>query len=764
MKRNNTTSTILGVLCALAALMISVDTLAGGYEPANSLGWPLWNAAQNPMTRRTRIWTSLGEIQETWLHSGYDFRGKVGDRVKTIAGGWVLFTHNLPNCKSLDGAPNDCRVYIQGVPTDSSGNAVNEANADHEYVYYYSHLWYGDDLDAATTPDGAIVSAATRKKLENAGGNGHPVQPNTDVSAGTVIALIAAFPDADGPYENWEHLHLGIFDRLDNYNAISSLTALIKGNDPYMYDAVDPTVHDIYLMMNEDADPGNSANSVQPSGECGEIPRDHYDIVAEADDRFERAEDLNSGEEGDDWWVPETREGERLSVHEAWYKIQKVGTGLPEEPTVWFDFDKMPFNCMKDPSEWGSCPEFTDQNFWDHSINLESGAAHPGYNYYNIIYNDNSDMANGGIEYENYLILTNAWGIDGMWDATDMDRYPDGQYQITVRALDQAGRMDQRSKLVYLGNGGTCTCDNLPPAIYVKDNPDDDGAIPSESPHWISSDIVILEHTPNPARPINEDIFGVASDEIDTNKQYDVWVRVHRLNCAPTDEIEAKVIALDPAMILNPDDTAANPEYITNDQYDPGDNEFVGFGTDNNMFEYIGPFLWEPNHTGHRCLIARVKFASEGDPADEWGVPVQEDNRYTQRNLQAGGNNFEINNPYQTAKNIEIEFDARTFPIEKPGASVTLTVEYNSALYNAWSNVPGTTLTVNSSGKIALTLHGNKIRLPAATLPGLIRLDASVTGVLPSDIQGTFVVDFSEYVNGVLWGGMSFYIGQVIPE
>jgi hypothetical protein len=183
------------------------------------------------------------------------------------------------------------------------------------------------------------------------------------------------------------------------------------------------------------------------------------------------------------------------------------------------------------------------------------------------------------------------------------------------------------------------------------------------------------------------------------------------------------------------------------------------------MYEYIGPFFWVPSHTGHRCLIARAKFVSE-DPDDVEGQSVPEDNRYTQRNLQEVGadNSFKIVNPSQYSAAIEIEFDARTLPMAEPGSSVALTVEYNAALYAAWTDVSGTSLTTNSEGDIVLHLYGNRIRLPAANLPGLIRLDASVDMSPPTDIEDTFEVYFAEYVNDVLSGGMSFQTTNVIIE
>ncbi len=773
MKTNNTISATLIFLCLFSVLTMTAKARAAGYEPAGSLDWPLWNALQSPMVERTRIWTYLGEIQNRTgagnaLHSGNDFRGKDGDVVKAVAAGNVWYTHHRQSdCQTDLGSANSCRIYILGKPTNSAGEEVADmADADHQYVFYYSHLWYGDMYDSSNTPDGAIITSETRAALEQAKTTGN--QPydiddwedgessSTHISAGQAIALIADF-------SGWNHLHFGIYDRLDNYNAIAPLTAMKKTN-PHTFDAEDPIVYDMFLMTDQTAYP-NTTNSTQPEGECGEIPRDQYDIIADAKDRFEREGDIDLGLEGDDWWVPETREGETLSLHEAKYVIRNIGTGVSEEH-IWYNFDKMPFECVGDPTEPGySCPVFSDSNFWNHSIDEAwgySGAVIPGLPYAETIYSSYSNMANAGSEPHNYLILTNPWGTDNNWDATNTTLYPDGQYQVMVQAYDQSGRMDYFTKFVYLGDGSPCTCGDLPPAIYVRDNLDDVGAIPTETPHWVSRDIVILE--PGEGRPASRDTRGIASDDVEIGIPYEVWVRVHRLNCAPTEEIEAKVMALKPTPVLDPDDPESETEYITTG-YEAGDSVFVGFDLDDTEYEYIGPFEWTRVNGGHRCLIARVKYTSE-DPDDVEGELVQEDNRYTQRNLQEvdgfSSNEFRIVNPHEDPAEIEIEFDARSLPIEQPGAAVTLIVEFNSALYEAWSDVPGTAISTNTAGDIVLSIYGSRVRLPAATLPGFISLNALVELSAPAATSDTFEVYFAEWVDGVLRGGMSFWIQNVI--
>ncbi len=757
MNRNSIISAYLAFLCLFAVLSTQVDAHAEGYQPYQSLKWPLWNKSHTD-AERTRIWTYLGEPQDREpgkaLHSGNDFRGIKGDVVKAVAAGNVWFTHKLSECRNSAGY--DCRIYILGKPTTSNGDEVElESDADHRYVYYYSHLWLGDSTDLQNTPDDAIVTSETREKLESASSGGktsYPVNNNTEIAAGEAIALIGKFP-------NWRHLHFGIYDKLDNYNAIAPLTALEKNNNPDTYDAEDPLVHSVYLMTDNQVllEP-SSTNSEQPEGDCGTITRQHYHILAAADDRFERVEDLAVGQSGDEWWV-DNQVGERLSVHEASYIIRRVGADDEGEENTWFNFDKMPFECTGDPNAVGySCANFADRDFWDYSIDAsdDGGAVLPGLTYASIIYHGESDMAQGKVEHDNFINLTNEWGEEGYWDATDETKYPHGQYQITVRVFDQARREGQLTSWVYLGDDSTdCTCSDLPPAIYLRDNQDDDGAIPSETPHWISRDIVILE--PGEGPPTSENTRGISSNDIQMNTPYEIWVRVHRLNCASTDTIQAKVIELKPSPILDPNDPASESVDITQG-YKSGDIDF-GFGDKNDPnFGHIGPFDWTPTHSGHRCLIARVKFESESNPSEE--ELVQDDRRYTQRNLQEidgqTPSQFWIINPHQSSAEIGIEFDARSLPIGQPGAAVTLTMEHNTELYNAWSNVPGTAIATNAAGEIELSFYGSKIWLPTATLPGNIHLEGSVELSAADGTCDRSEVYFAEWVDGTLRGGMSF--------
>ncbi|MCP4678917.1 MAG: hypothetical protein GY854_26195, partial [Deltaproteobacteria bacterium] len=102
------------------------------------------------------------------------------------------------------------------------------------------------------------------------------------------------------------------------------------------------------------------------------------------------------------------------------------------------------------------------------------------------------------------------------------------------------------------------------------------------------------------------------------------------------------------------------------------------------------------------------------------------------------------------------EFDCNEFPIYEPRAIVRLLLQYHPAIENAWANVPGTTLTsLPDTQQLMLQIEQCKITLPAFTLEGLKQLLATAQLVLPSTVTGTYDVDFSEYINGKLGGGMT---------
>ena len=80
----------------------------------------------------------------------------------------------------------------------------------------------------------------------------------------------------------------------------------------------------MYLLEDESA---NLSTEVIPSGDCNQIDRADLDLIAEVEDRFERLEDIDTGVEGDAWWVPEFWEGETIDVHGASYVVKNVESG-----------------------------------------------------------------------------------------------------------------------------------------------------------------------------------------------------------------------------------------------------------------------------------------------------------------------------------------------------------------------------------------------------------------------------------------------------
>jgi hypothetical protein len=767
--------------------------LADGYIPAHSLPWPLWNKATN--TERTRIWTSLGEPQwradgppgtpayGLWaLHSGNDFRGNGGDQVHAVVSGNLWYTYQIDGCNDNSGNFIYCRMYVLGKVTDQNGTEEGSPSFDtngvqHQYVYYYSHLWYGGDPGnppAGVTP----VTEQMRHVIENASnragesapplgtnGNGIPIGPETAIAAGDHIADIAYF-------SGWPHLHFGIYDKLDNYNAVNAITALKQGNNPDAYDERSPIITDIVFMPDGDT---NTTNKKTPSGDCNEIPRIAYDIAANIDERFEPDSRLNDGVPGDDWWFDTGKNGYNIEVFEARYSVRNMNTGNLENHT-WFKLDRVPFCiydgspiCQNTPSNV-ICSALTDSNFWGYTVNCEDspgdpcGAATPGEDYSKYLFDLwDTNMAVTSPELPNWIKVTNSGGIDGKWDATNTQSYPDGLYQIQVQAYDEAGNFDVENRFVYLNSSGLpCNCDNLPRDAYVRDNLNDIGAIPSETPFWQSPDIIVLNHD-DPIQNLDENSAGIASTEIEAGTTYDVWVRVLNKFCNTIDNIQTEVMALWPSMILDPSDPEAQTEYITAG-FQGSLNLGAGGPNMTPAYGYLGPFTWTPAYTGHRCLIAKIQSIQDpfGSVQD-----VQQNNNYTQRNIQVSGasNSFRIANTYQRAANVAIKFDCNNLPIYEQGSSVELRVQNYQPLVAAWTGVPGTVFTdYPANGEIGLTFNRCKVEMPPASFEPYVKLPATVNIQVSPGVVGDFTVNLSEYIDGELKGGMSFEKSTIIIQ
>jgi hypothetical protein len=696
---------------AFLLLVLATTGCPGGYEPPNTLQWPLRSAVTGD--DRAALGSSFGEFQHygdpPYLHTGIDIRGLEGDPAIVVADGniWMIANFGADSCAT----GTSCRLYIKG--------------ADNRYIYYYSHLRLYNEAEEMTSEVRDKILNATRK------GSGYSVNPGTDVTAGQVLSGIADFAS-----DTWAHLHFSIIDSTQNYDVINPLTALDGGGaTPPILDDERPRISALELQQD------GTTTVVVPAGVCDEVSG-VLDIAATMKDSFST---MNP--------APEPVPGviDSIGVYEAEYRIRNVATAALTTGT-WYRFDRAPILCAG-PSRGLSCPTLLSaSDFYANSIDTVHGALTMGEPYVGVLFSDPQSQSGyntpGGETYVH--LLTNEWGVDGSWDTTAA---ADGLYQVSVETADHAGNRRAKSLFVLVNNSGTpADPDTTHRDAYVRDNGSDIGAIPSTlggEPFWVSQDIMVF-----PAGTPVDVNSSAGSSQVDAGEIYDVYVRVTNDRCSTVSEIKTRVYSANPAMILDAsefvDITAgfvgdvSNPDGLTLGPIEKG---------------LLGPFTWAPtmaeatSNNGHRCLMALID--STDDPVGPDPNAVADDNNIAQRNMQVEDPSFGMGNPDPAAAMIEIEFRCNDFPVADPEALAELSVEYHPLLADAWSTVSGATV-VQDQKRLSVRFETCNVTLPGVRLPALLKLQAWMRLILPPETTGGFRVDLSERVNGDLRGGMSF--------
>jgi hypothetical protein len=694
-----------------------------GYEPANTLPWPVLHQVSDQPRRA--VWSSFCEYQNRWgtpwFHSGFDIRGVYQDKIMVVAAGNVWMVANLDQCYQGPDEGHACRLYV--------------VSTDRRYIYYYSHLFLGPETGITSTAREKIVNASMK------GAASYTINTGTDVAQNDLLAYMANF-------SGWNHFHFGIIDADENYDMLNPLTAF--SNVPI--DDEPPTIAS--LEFYQAGTPETSPVLVTPQGACHVVSGD-LDIVAAMEDTFYTTNpapvDLTGG-------------ATSTGIYEARYIVRPVSSATPAIDKVWYRFDRAPVSCAGE-LRGNDCPStITESQFFSVSIDTGMGAAHWGESYASVLYSDAlSDSDYDGSETYAH-ILTNSWGVDGSWDTTSM---ADGLYQVSVEASDLAGNKAAMSRFVYVHNASGSFDSNLViPDAYIRDNNQDIGDIPSTlggKPFWTSPDIVVVPQGAS-TPPVDSDYAGNA--QVMAGWTYDVYIRIHNDRCVPVAGVKAKVYSANPAMII---DTSEWNE-ITGGSF-VGDTAHPGGVTvPAGNAALLGPLTWTPtaaeaaSNNGHRCMLAYI--TSNDDPYTTLPDVVKDNDNIAQRNMQVEGlTAFSIYNPEPAEAGIEVIFRCGSMPMDNPDTTVRLSVEYHPVLASTWSGVPGTTLTHDSANnKLHLDIRRCNLTLPAVTLPGYTRLPASVKLALPPTVDGTFHVHFSEHVNGTLRGGMSFMVVNTIVK
>jgi len=734
------------------------------YEPY-SLNWPVmsYECKDDPESpycvTRYELGTSAGECQNfSWappmyIHPGIDIRGYgyhrdvpdptgySGDIIRLIADGYIWVTSNIDE----DGCQeqNSCRLYIL------DNTDIENSN----YIYYYSHLSL-DNEDTETTSEvrEAIVNAWQSVIVSPTDARRVKVAEKNKVSEGQILARITRFYSL---YEFWDHLHLNIIDAKGNYDALNPLLALKKTE---FIDDGNPEIFEIRFRPNEDA-----TRWIEPEGEC-KVFRGNLDldIVARMKDKFGRN--------------PTLKGTDSIGIYSANYIIRNTRTGETYNGT-WYRFDRIPIKCTGSQRGSECLDKLSIEEFFDYSIyNSPDSAFVPAENYAPLLFDSRSDTiwTGGSLTEKFFYILTNEWAIDGSWDTT---LYDDGRYQITVEAWDEEGNGDALSTFVYVNNVEPVF--QAIPDAYLRDNPDDNGAIPSTSggrPFWTSPDIVVW--LPPPEDPEREpDLLSNTPEEevLMAGFTYKVYIRLlNEGNCVDVPNVKVKIYSANPQAVLNTEEinciSTPCPEgerhcecpYFVGD---PDHPEGVTVPAGGRVF--IGPFYytpqeWEVEYGGHRCIIAMIDSADDPIKREE-NINVAEDNNIAQLNVQVGTTEYIIYNPEPSPAEVQLKFRCNKFPIYDAGSLVEMMIDYHPALEMSWRNVPGTEFELDEiENKIRLRFLWCNIALPPVVLNAHELIPASVHLDLPETAVGRFFVDFYEYVNSQLRGGVSFYIDGVI--
>lgn len=686
---------ILGLLLALVATSVVLPAGAQGYSPPNSVPWPLLRQATN--VPREALGSAFGEYQDnsagTYLHTGIDIRGAEGDQVIAVADGdiWVAYSFADDFCDHA----SFCRLYI--------------TDANNDYIYYYAHLRL----------NGGITSDVREAIIASTMG-----EPETAIEQGDILSSIGPF------YNSWPHLHFGIVDGGDNYDAINPLTALDRTHATVdLFDDEPPVISELELFAD------GTTTDVTPNDECNPLSG-AVDIAATMSDSFYTTNPAPAPFTGGVF--------SSFGVYKASWKIRNVDTGVGDGD-IWYELDRAPLACAG-PDRGDSCPTAAGtidaDEFPLFSFDYDDGMLIMGEPYTPFLFAEAlSDSTYTPENQEHYVhILTNTWGEDGNWDTASV---PDGWYQVTAIAEDADGNQDSETRFVAIENDGNYS--NVGDA-YVRDNEDETGEIPSTlggRPFWTSPDIFIVPEGEVPG--IND---TPSNTLLIADTDYDVYLRVHNDSCAAVNNISTQIYSANPAMFQNESDwsfVTDEGEWEGSLDLDPGETAF------------LGPYSWTPTaaeagtNAGHRCMLAKIDSAS--DPADNVGVP--DDNNYAQRNIQFGVSSFWFNNPGLTSASVGTELRCNGFPFKNPNALMELRVAYNTLVHPVWVGTPGTVVT-QSGGNTVVRFTRCNVKLPAVQLPGNTKLAASFKTVLPGNITGSWLLDLKGSLNGVLRGGMSF--------
>lgn len=276
---------------------------------------------------------------------------------------------------------------------------------------------------------------------------------------------------------------------------------------------------------------------------------------------------------------------------------------------------------------------------------------------------------------------------------------------------------------------------------YVKDNPNDFGATPSNlggAVFWESPDIFLVTH----GTPV--DINGVSTETtITPGGQFDVWVRVHNEpGCASVTNVRTKVSLADPSALSVDWDAGA----ITGGNFVGNNMSATGVTVPAGGVALIGPLSFTAPTTGfgngHRCILAAITADQEGPPANPTDAP--DSNQVAQRNIQfVAPCDFPLTNATTAGGNLQLTLTVAPSTGTPPSLTGLPDIEMafddaDQSWFNTWKNQSGngTKFAVSHStttGKTTVRLGTFSVALDAVTLGAGQTRDATGTTNLPSN-------------------------------
>lgn len=267
---------------------------------------------------------------------------------------------------------------------------------------------------------------------------------------------------------------------------------------------------------------------------------------------------------------------------------------------------------------------------------------------------------------------------------------------------------------------GACQAGNAP--VYVRDNPDDTGAVPSNlggQAFWESPDLFVVPAgaTVDPAATPSETV-------VQPGQPYDFWVRVNNdYGCNDVSEVKARVNVADPTALSVDWDQGqvTGNQYLGDLQADGTTKNTGGITVKAGQRALVGPFHWLAPTTNlgdsHKCALASIVTPGESAPDKPTDAP--DSPQVAQRNLQLTECAFPLTNGTTSDGKLSLTLTVSS-GVTPDLSNVGMTFQDPSGEWGAtWVVGAGAAYTVThdaAAGTTTVQLGQPSIKLPPVTL------------------------------------------------